>query len=79
MENDALKSITDAGLIVALITVGFEVLSTERDATGRMHFNFSNDRSLNNAIVNYWSGGLKVSARQFHENNKMFKSRIYGG
>jgi predicted Zn-dependent protease len=66
----------DFGLVAALISVGFTVVRTERDYKS-VYFIFGTTKVLNDAVSAYWANTLTVPARQYFENTKMLKSRIY--
>jgi len=70
------QKIKDFGLVAALISVGFTVIRTERDYK-TVYFIFATIKPLNDAISAYWANTLTVPARQYFENTKMLKSRIY--
>lgn len=73
--------IRDLGLAAALVSRGVEISNTEKDETGRTHFIFSYKDDMGAdvdvAIDNYWNNHLDVDARQYFDNIKMLKSRIY--
>jgi hypothetical protein len=70
--------ISDFGLVAALVTTGFGIRRTERDGR-RVFFVFENSTDLQDTTDAYWSGTLKVYARQLIDNTKMLKSLIYAG
>ncbi len=77
MECNDIKQIKDLGLVAGLVSAGFEIFDIERDSQGRSYFKFQETSELDQAINQYWSNALTVSARQFFENTKMLKTRIY--
>ena len=67
----------DLGLVAALISFGFELAGTTRDASGRMNFVFFQSDKLDRAVSAYWADTLEVKARSYSDNIKALKSRIY--
>lgn len=71
----------DLGLAAALVTLAVEISNTVKDDKGRISFIFCFDDNLaadiDTAIDNYWYNHLEVDARQYFDNLKMLKSRIY--
>jgi hypothetical protein len=74
---EAGQRLKDFGLVAALVSAGFAIERTERDFR-TVYFVFSASTALNDAISAYWANTLIVSARQYFDNTKMLKSRIYG-
>lgn len=73
---ESYQSLRDLGLVAALVTCRFKVVRIEKIA-GRCHFLFIDTPELQAAIGSYWTNELTVSARQYADNTKMLKSRIY--
>lgn len=69
--------IHDLGLAAAMVSSGFDLKATNRDINGRFYFLFRQTVDLTNAIEAYWSDTLIVNARNYFDNTKMLKSRIY--
>lgn len=69
--------VKDLALAASLISCGFEVLDTIRDASGRVHFEFAQTDELEHAANAYWADTLQVKARTYSDALKMLKSRIY--
>jgi hypothetical protein len=67
----------DLGLATALISVGFELVSLNKENPRKAQFIIRQEQNLDSAISNYWSGELVVKARTFFETQKMLKNRIY--
>ena len=71
----------DLGLAAALVCRGVEISNIVKGEKGRAYFIFCYgselDADINVAIDNYWYNHLEVDARQFADNIKMLKSRIY--
>ena len=74
---DTEQRFKDFGLVAALVSVGFAIDRTEREQR-TMFFIFKDSTELTDAVRNYWSGALEVSARSYFDNTKMLKSLIYG-
>jgi hypothetical protein len=70
------QSLRDLGLVAALVTRDFKIVRIEKVA-GRCHFLFRDTPDLQMTVGMYWTNELEVSARQYAENTKMLKSRIY--
>lgn len=70
-------SIRDLGVASALVTCGFEVADTHRDTNGRTYFIFQETVALDEAVNAYYADTLQVKARNFFDNSKMLKGRIY--
>lgn len=77
MEQESLHKIRDLGLAASLVSLDFEILDTERDTQGRAYFVFKQTTKLEQAVNDYWSNTLSVKARQYFDNTKMLKTRIY--
>lgn len=75
--NQLTTRVKDLALAASLISCGFEVLDTIRDASGRVHFEFAQTDELERAVSAYWADTLDVKARTYADNIKMLKSRIY--
>lgn len=76
-EGSHTVSLRDLGIVAALVTCGFEIVFTHRDATGRVQFVFEETIALDQAIEKYYADSLQVSARKLVDNIKMLKTRIY--
>lgn len=76
-EEPLTVSIRDLGVAAALVTCGFEVEYTQRDANGRTYFIFQETAALDEAVNGYYADTLQVKARKFFDNTKMLKGRIY--
>lgn len=70
------QSLRDLGLVAALVTCDFKIVHIDK-ANGRSYFLFVDTPELQATIGSYWTNELEVSARQYAENTKMLKSRIY--
>jgi hypothetical protein len=67
----------DLGCSAALISVGFELLSLDKQNPRKVLFIFSKKVGIDQAVNDYFSGKLKVSARTLFDITKMLKNRIY--
>lgn len=76
MDENVIK-LHDLGLSSALITSGCELLGTQRGVMRRVYFVFANDDKLGRTMHSYWNNTLKVPARQYFDNTKALKNRIY--
>lgn len=76
-EEPLTVSIRDLGLASALVTYGFEISDTHRDTNGRTYFIFQETTALDETVNGYYADTLQVKARQFFDNIKMLKGRIY--
>lgn len=76
-EESHTTSIRDLGLVAALVTCGFEIVFTNKDDNGRVHFVFEETAALDQTVEDYYADNLRVKARKFFDNTKMLKGRIY--
>lgn len=75
--NTTNARIHDLGLAAAMVSSGFELKATNRDINGRFYFLFRQTKELTSAVNAYWADTLVVNARNYFDNTKMLKSRIY--
>ena len=68
---------SDIGCSAALVSLGFEIISLDKEDPQRVRFIFHLTPELRSAIDSYWSNQLTASARTLFENLKMLKNRIY--
>jgi hypothetical protein len=71
-----IQRLKDFGLVAALVSCNFDIQKTERDFK-TVYFVFEDTPVIKRAILAYWDNTLTVPARQYFENTKMLKSRIY--
>jgi hypothetical protein len=76
--NEQYKT-TDIGSAVALVSLGYSLVSLDKSNPHRALFVFDDSSSLQTSLKSYWSGTLSVDAKAFFENHKWLKSRIYNG
>lgn len=68
----------DMGLSVALICKGYELVQLEPTRFGkRVTFRFRADDSIHVTAQEYWTGALEVGAKQFWNESKNLKTRLY--
>jgi len=67
----------DLGCSSALISVGFELVSLDKENPRKVRFIFRRKVGIDEAVNDYFSEKLKVSARAMFDNIKMLKNRIY--
>jgi hypothetical protein len=76
-DNKNYFSTYDLGLAAALISVGFDLVSLNKQDPHRVLFIFGKKIGIDKRVNDYFSGKLKVSARSLFDNIKMLKNRIY--
>jgi len=67
----------DLGCSAALISVGFELISLNKQNPRKVLFIFAKKDGIEKVVNDYFSGKLKVSARALFDTTKMLKNRIY--
>ncbi len=67
----------DLGCSAALISVGFELVSLDKENPRKVRFIFERENSISEMVDQYFAGNLEVSARTLFDNIKMLKNRIY--
>lgn len=67
----------DLGASAALIHLGFELVSLNRENPKKIQFIFQRDPLIGDALKEYWSDKLSVGARGFFDTIKMLKNRLY--
>jgi len=77
MKSKDYFSTSDLGYSAALISLGYEVTSLDRNSSKKVLFIFKNGDEISEIESMYFSGKLKVSARNMVDNIKMLKNRIY--
>jgi len=78
MENDHFI-ISDLGCAAALLTADFELLSLDRENPRRVKFVFRREAEIEKVADDFWNGCLKQKSRQFWDNIKNLKNRLYSG
>jgi len=67
----------DLGCAAALISVGFDLVSLNRENPRKVQFKFLRKDELDETVDEYWAITLEVPARTLFDNTKMLKNRIY--
>lgn len=67
----------DLGCSAALISVGFNLVSLDKQNPRRVLFVFGIKVGIDETVNDYFSGRLQVDARTLFDNIKMLKNRIY--
>lgn len=70
-------SIADLGCTAALIGVGFELVSLDKQNPRKVLFVFKRKIGIDEVVNNYFLNRLKVDARNFFDTIKMLKNLIY--
>ena len=78
-ENNCEYTTTDLGLSAALLTVGFELVSLNKQNPNKVVFIFSRKTGIDKTIKSYWNGDLKVDAQGYFNAIKRLKNQIYSG
>ena len=67
----------DLGLSAALVSVGFPLVSLDRETQNKVQFVFRRGDGMDEAINSYWADHLTVKARSYFDTLKMLKNRLY--
>lgn len=67
----------DLPLAAALSVFGFIVEKVERVDSRRSVFIFNNSDELQEAVSNYWKGGMLIEPQKYFNQLKTLKARIY--
>jgi hypothetical protein len=67
----------DLGCAAALISIGFKLISLNKQNPNKVLFIFEKKVDIEEVVNKYFSGKLKVSARVLIDNIKMLKNMIY--
>jgi hypothetical protein len=68
----------DMGLAVGLISKGYELLELESSGySKRITFRFQQEKSIDEAAQDYWSGRMQVDAKTYWNEMKNLKTRLY--
>ncbi len=67
----------DLGAAAALVHLGFELASLDKENPRKVQFIFRRDALIEDAMKEYWSDSLTVGARGFFDTIKMLKNRLY--
>lgn len=75
--NQSTVQISDLGLAAALVSCDFPMKGISRNESSRAFFLFIATLEIEHAVDAYWDNTLDVQAREYFDNIKMLKSRIY--
>lgn len=67
----------DMGVSAALISVGFELVSMDKENPRKALFIFKREVGIENIVDSYWANRLEVKSRTFFDNLKMIKNRLH--
>ncbi len=67
----------DMGVSAALVCVGFELLSLNKENPHKSLFVFRHADGIEEIVDLYWSDKLEVKARSFFDGIKALKNRLY--
>ena len=76
-DDQSYFSTFDLGLSAALISVGFSLVSLERENLRKVQFVFRRAEGLDGVVDAYWADHLDVKARGYFDATKMLKNRLY--
>jgi hypothetical protein len=67
----------DLGIATVLITLGYKLLKLDKANPKKVRFVFKEEKSINQAMLDYWNDEIKLPAQTLFNNQKMLKNRIY--
>ena len=67
----------DLGVAVALLYLGYELLSLDRSSARKVLFIFRRDERIDDIANSYFADKLELNARAFFDQLKALKSRLY--
>lgn len=67
----------DLGLAAALTTCEYNLIKLDKANPKKIRFVFEGDKDIEQVMLKYWNGKLKVSALSFFNNLKTLKNRLY--
>lgn len=67
----------DLGLSAALISVGFSLVSLDRENLRKVQFVFRCGDGMDEVVDAYWADRLEVKSRTYFDTLKMLKNRLY--
>lgn len=67
----------DLGLSAALVSVGFSLVSLDRENLRKVQFVFRRGEEMDGLVDAYWADRLEVKARSYFDAIKMLKNRLY--
>lgn len=68
---------TDLGLIASLISIGFQLISIDKEHPSKALFIIKKEYNIEERINEYFSGQLMVPARVLFDKIKLLKSMIH--
>ena len=72
------KGVNDLGQATALVCAGFEIIDLlPNPDSDKVTFYFGPDKAIDDAIQAYWAGKLSVDAKQYWQEIKNLKTRLY--
>lgn len=76
-DNEHFFCTFDLGLSTALVSVGFSLVSLNRENLRKIQFIFRRGDGLDKMVDAYWADRLEVKARTYFDAMKMLKNRLY--
>ena len=76
-DNDNFFRSFDLGLSAALISVGFSLVSLDRENLRKVQFVFRRGDGMDEVVDAYWADRLEVKSRTYFDTLKMLKNRLY--
>jgi hypothetical protein len=67
----------DLGCSAALISVGFSLVSLDKENPRKVQFIFRRGDGMDEVVDAYWADRLEVKARTYFDTFKMLKNRLY--
>src|SRR3989344_7009716 len=67
----------DLGLSAALVSVGFSLVSLDRENLRKVQFVFRRGDGMDAVVDAYWADRLEVKTRTYFDTLKMLKNRLY--
>jgi len=61
----------------ALVTLGYKLLKLDKTNPKKVRFVFKEEKSIDQAMLDYWNDEIKLPAQTLFNNQKMLKNRIY--
>jgi hypothetical protein len=78
MKQPELTNTQDMGLAIALLCMSYELIGLESNHQNkRVTFRFLNQHGIDEVTRDYWSGKLLVSAKNYWNESKNLKTRLY--
>ncbi len=67
----------DLGLAAVLVTMEYELLKLDKTNPKKVRFVFRQEKSIEQAMLDYYKDEIKLPAQTLFNNQKMLKNRIY--